>query len=273
MMLSAGPSPSLRLPAIRSRVCMWSSSNGRGRSADGGTLLLVRVVERQRVRRCGLLEVLAAYLELLAVNGVRHLESRERQGLLEHGREHRAGHHSDLPAVGINRVTQVRGDIAIDLESENLDALLALGAIVLIRTAKVRLARTDGELKSELPERVARWILLVRIGLRHVVRIKEQRALHAQHVERAELRGYDPEALAFGEDGVPDMPGVLSLAKELVATLTGVSGARDEHGPAEQRRGHMVEVLEVANAGHVLREEVHRNRSLQRQVVQIIIDH
>ena len=68
------------------------------------------------------------------------------------------------------------------------------------------------------------------------------------------------------------MPGILALAEDLVAALAGVAGARDRDRAAEQRGRHVVKILEVANAGHVLGEKIDRDRALQRQIVQVVVD-
>ena len=58
----------------------------------------------------------------------------------------------------------------------------------------------------------------------------------------------------------------------LVAALAGVACARDHYRKAEQLRLHVMEVRQVANAGHMLCQIVDGGRSLQRQVVQIVVE-
>ena len=81
-----------------------------------------------------------------------------------------------------------------------------------------------------------------------------------------------PSGLPSREDGVPDESGVLALAEDLIAALAGVAGARDRHGAAEQGRRHVMKVLEVANTRDMLGEKIDGHGSLQRQIVQIIVD-
>ena len=58
----------------------------------------------------------------------------------------------------------------------------------------------------------------------------------------------------------------------LVAALARITGARNKDRPAEQGGGYMVKIFEVANSGHMLRQEIDRNGSLQRQIVKVVID-
>ena len=65
---------------------------------------------------------------------------------------------------------------------------------------------------------------------------------------------------------------ILAAHEDLVAALAGVAGARDHDGRAEQGGLHVVEILEVADARHVLGEEIDRQRALQRQIVEVVVE-
>ena len=84
--------------------------------------------------------------------------------------------------------------------------------------------------------------------------------------------GMMPGALALVEDGIPDRAGILAAAENLIAALAGIAGARDHHRQAEQPGLHVMEIGEVANAGHMLCQIVDGHRPLQRKVVQIVVE-
>ena len=84
--------------------------------------------------------------------------------------------------------------------------------------------------------------------------------------------GDDAHLLAFVDDPVPDHAGILAAHEDFVAALAGIAGARDHHRRAEQRRLHVVEIFEIADAGHVFGEIIDRERPLQRQVVQVVVE-
>src|ERR1700690_1048479 len=119
-MRSRVPSPFTRAPLIKSLVCMESSLT------HCGTLFLVHVVERQRVRRRRGLEVLAANLELGAVDCGRQVETHDRHRFAGQGRDHGASDHAHLFIAGVDRIAHVRRRVAVDQQPENLEALLAL---------------------------------------------------------------------------------------------------------------------------------------------------
>src|ERR1700677_4057956 len=94
---SDSPPPATRVPLIKSLVCMFSP--------HGHPLLLVRIVERQRVGNGRYLDVLASNLELGAVNGDRNVEPGDRHRLAGEARGHGAGDDADLLAVRIPPTT------------------------------------------------------------------------------------------------------------------------------------------------------------------------
>ena len=218
------------------------------------------------------LHVLAADLERRALLGVGHLEAGDAHALLGELRIAGAGDDPDLAAVGPDLVAEIHRAVMLDEHAEDLEAFPALELVVLLGTAESGLAGAHREVEAQLPQRVAGGLVGEGIHLRVVVRIEQQVGLDAQHVEHAEADGDDAHRLALVEDGVPDHRRVLAAHEDLVAALAGVAGARDHDGGAEQRRLHVVEVLEVADARHVLGEEVHCERALQREIVEIVIE-
>ncbi|MNZ36740.1 hypothetical protein D3C78_541690 [compost metagenome] len=139
-------------------------------------------------------------------------------------------------------------------------------------TAELGLGRRHGEVQAQLPEGVAGGLIGEGVHLRVVVGEEQQVALHPQPVQRGEGAGDDAHGLALLQDGVPDQRRIGGLAEDLVAALAGVAGARDHHRAAEQLGLHMVEVRQLADARHVLGEKIHRQRSLQRQVVHVVVE-
>ncbi len=65
---------------------------------------------------------------------------------------------------------------------------------------------------------------------------------------------------------------VLRFAEDLVAALACVARARQHDRRAEQRGRHVVEVAELPNARDVAGEEVDRERALEREVVEVVVE-
>src|SRR2546430_503221 len=96
-----------------------------------------------------------------------------------------------------------------------------------------------------LPASAGRRALLL-LGI-----VERQVALDPHPVERREAGRHNAQRLALGQDRVPDRPGVLALAEDLIAALARVAGTRDRDRPAEQGRRHVMEVLQVADPRNV----------------------
>ncbi|MNE19824.1 hypothetical protein D3C80_1129210 [compost metagenome] len=214
----------------------------------------------------------AAHFQRAALLGVGHFHARDGHRLAGQARVHAAGDHPDLLAVGPQGVAAGRRLLAFEQHAEDLEALLALEPCMFQATAKLGLGRRHGEVQAQLPEGVAGRLVGEGVHLRVVVGEEQQVALHPQPVQRGEGAGDDAHGLAQLEDGVPDQRRVGGLAEDLVAALAGVAGARDHHRAAEQLGLQVVEVRQLADARHVLGEKIHRQRSLQRQVVQVVVE-
>jgi hypothetical protein len=224
------------------------------------------------MRRRGTFDILAANFQLRSMDRGRDVETRDGHGFAGQSRNHGAGDDAHLLVAGIDEVAHVRGSLAIYQQAEDLEALLALQTGMGVRAVEVVLSRADGEIEPEFPETVAGRIFIEGIHLGHVVGIEQQRAFDSEVIQSRETSGDDAEGLALAQDGVPDQTGVLALAEDFVAAFAGVAGARNRDSAAEQGRRHMMEVLQVANPRDMLGEKIDGHRSLQRQVMQIIVD-
>ena len=108
---------------------------------------------------------LVADFELGALDGAVDVEPGDAHRFLDQRRIHGAGHHADLLAVAIDRRALVGRLLAVEQHAKDLEALLALEAVVLLGAAKAGLAGADGEVEAELPQRVARPFIVERILL------------------------------------------------------------------------------------------------------------
>ena len=142
---------------------------------------------------------------------------------------------------------------------------------MLLRPAKAGLAGRDGEIQPQFPQRVARALVFKRIHFRIVEGEEQQIAFGPQQVQRGEPAGNDPHRGAFRQDAVPDHPGILPPAENLIAALAGIAGARQGDRLAEQRGPHMREIGQGPHTRNVFFQIVHRQRPLQRQVVQLVV--
>ena len=70
---------------------------------------------------------------------------------------------------------------------------------------------------------------------------------------------------------VPNGGRVGGFAEDFVAAFAGVAGARNHHRAAKQLGLQVVEVRQLADARHMLAQVFHRQRALQRQVVQVVV--
>ena len=143
---------------------------------------------------------------------------------------------------------------------------------MLAGATEIPLGRRHGEVQPQLPQGVAGRLVGEGIHLRVVVGEEQQVALHPQPVQRGEGTGDDAQVPALVQDAVPDQRRIGGLAEDLVAALAGVAGARDHHRAVEQPGLQVMEVRQLANTRHLLGEEVHGQRPLQREVVQVVVE-
>ena len=107
----------------------------------------------------------------------------------------------------------------------------------------------------------------------HIERIEQQCRFYPDRIYAIERPRQYPGWPAVLEDGVPDRDDVRGFGKYLVTPFAGKTRARDQAVVSEQRGRCLVEVLQTGQVdGGVVFQDVQRLGTLQRYVVQIIVE-
>ena len=145
--------------------------------------------------------------------------------------------------------------------------------VMRLRTAKALFSGTDGKIEAKLPERIAGRITVIEREYLTIIKgVEQQVALDAQQIERGKRGGNNAQIGTLCQYGVPDRHRIRRAAENLVPAFASIARARDRHWAAKQGRRSVAEIIEVTNAGHMTRKEIDRDRSLQRKIVQIVVE-
>src|SRR5215208_3915415 len=100
--------------------------------------------------------VLAPYFELGARLGGVHSHPGDGHRPVGQARMHGAGDDAHLAAVGVELVARISRPVGVGEDAEDLEALRALEAVVLLRPTEAGLPGRYREVEAKLPKRVAR---------------------------------------------------------------------------------------------------------------------